>query len=79
MTKIVVLLLLLGIGTYWFQTYGVAEKFGRFVTIMGNIAYNLQHAKHNYEDVNISDEELKEINITKISSEMKSLIDKKKS
>ena len=77
-TKIVFLLLVLGIGTYTFQSYGVYEKFGRFVTVMGNIAYSLQHAKHNYEDINISDEELNEINITKISSEMLSLIDKKK-
>lgn len=69
---------MLGLGAYMFQTYSVAEKFGRFITIMANIAHSLQNAKHNYEDINISDEELNEINITKISSEIISLIDKKK-
>lgn len=78
MIKIVALLLMLGVGTYLFQTYGVAEKFGRFVTIMGNIAYNLQHAEENYDEYKISDEELLEINITSIARDMTSSIDKEK-
>ncbi len=76
--KILLLLSIIGVGAYTFHAWGVYEKFGRFVTIMGNIAYSLQHAKHNYEDINISDEELEEINITKMSKEMQDLAEKKR-
>ncbi len=80
MKKLVALLLTVVLGAYLFQAYGVAEKFGRFVVIMGNIAYNLSNAKHAYEDFdfNISDDELSEINVSKIANEVKSSIDKKK-
>ena len=75
----VFLILLVVSGIYFYQAYNVGEKLDRFVAIMGNIAHSLQNAKHAYEiDINISDEELSEINITKISKEMKSSIDKKK-
>lgn len=73
-------LVLLAIFAYLFQTYSVGEKFGRLVVVVGNIAEAMKNAKHAYEDVNItiSDEELREINISKISKEIKSSIDKKK-
>ena len=63
---------------YLFVAHDAAEKFGRFFTIMGNIAHNLQHPEaHNSVD-DISDEELRDINISKIADEMISSIEKKK-
>ncbi len=76
--KWLILLLLLGGGVYFFQTYGVAEKLSRFGSIMSKIAYNLQHAGHDYSNIELTALELQELNITKIASEMKSSIDKKK-
>ncbi|MDD2790961.1 MAG: cytochrome c3 family protein [Sulfurimonas sp.] len=78
--KIVAMVLLLLIGTLLFQVYGVSEKFGRFVAIMGNITYNLQNAKHAYEEENfsITEDELNDINITKLAQEFKTSIDRKK-
>jgi predicted CXXCH cytochrome family protein len=79
-SKLLILLLILGGAVYMFQTYSIGEKLGRLVVIMGNIAHSLQNAKHAYEDVDISisDDELRDINISKISREMKSSLDKKR-
>ena len=80
MIKKIVVVLVLVLSIFLFQSYGVLDKMGRFVDIMGNIAYNLQHAKHAYEefDFNISDKDIEDINVTKLASEFKSSIDKKK-
>ncbi|MCW8895596.1 MAG: hypothetical protein OQK48_07455 [Sulfurimonas sp.] len=68
------------ISVYLFISYDVSQKLGRFVVVMGNITHALQNAKHAYEEefFEISDDELKDINITKMAKEFKSLIDKKK-
>ncbi len=76
--KLIVWSVILLIGTYLFIQYDVAQKFGRFVTIMGNIAHNLQQPEHEYSDIDITDEELREINISKISNEMQSSIEKER-
>lgn len=78
--KLLVLIVSLGLIAFIFNTYSIGEKLSRFVVVMGNIAYSLKHAKHAYEefDFTLSDEELKEINVTKISKEIESSIDKKK-
>ena len=76
--KIVILLLLLGGGVFFFQTYSVGEKLSRFWTIMGRITHNLQHSGHDYSNIELTDKELRELNITRIASEMKSTIDKRK-
>lgn len=80
MTKKIAAVLALVISIYLFQSYGVLEKMGRFVVIMGNIAYNLQHAKYAYEEIdfNITDDDINEINVTKLATEFKSSVDKKK-
>lgn len=76
--KMIALLLLLGIGAYLFQAYGVAEKFGRFVNIMSAIIHNLQHDPHENALIEITDEELREVNVTSIAKELRSSIDRKK-
>lgn len=80
MKKLVILLVIVAVGIFTFQHYGVAEKLARFVAIIGNITYSLSTAKHAYEDFdyNISDEELEDINVTKLANEFKSSIDRKK-
>ncbi len=71
--------LLLLVGAYAFIEYKIADKFGRFVTIMGNIAENLSKDPHaHYAEFELTDEELHEINITKIANEMVSSLDKNK-
>jgi predicted CXXCH cytochrome family protein len=79
-SKLIGTLVFVGISAYLFESYSVGEKLGRLVVVMGNIAEAMKNAKHAYEDVDvsISDEELRDINISKISKEMKSSIDKKK-
>lgn len=78
--KTAIIVLLLGAFVYMFQKYDVGEKFGRLFVVMQNITHSLKNAKPAYEEVNltITDEELKDINISKISKEIKSLIDKRK-
>lgn len=80
MTKKVILALVFVLGIILFQSYGVLDKLDRFVIIMGNITYNLQHAKHAYEefDFNITESDINDINITKLAKEFKSSIDRKK-
>ncbi len=80
MVKIIVLVFILATGTFLFQSYGVSEKLSRFVVIMKNIAYSLEHAKPAYEDYDfsITDDELKDIDIDKLAKEFESSIDKKK-
>lgn len=76
--KLIVWGVLLLVGTLLFIEFNVAEKFGRFITIVGNIAHNLQHAEHDYGYVEISEEELREVNITKIAGEMQSSLEKER-
>ena len=77
--KIIALILILGISISLLNIYGVTEKIGRFIVIMDNIAHNLINKKHAYEkyDYNISDDEIKDINITKMVKEIKSSREKK--
>jgi predicted CXXCH cytochrome family protein len=79
-SKLLGAVVIVGALAYMFQTYGVGAKLGRLVVIMEDIAHSLKNAKHAYEDVNftISDDELRDIDIVKISKEMQSSIDKKK-
>ncbi len=71
--KTIILVVLLALGGVFFYKYDVATKFGKFVTIMGNIITNMQKDPHDYYfsgiDLNVSDEEIREINITKIAKE----------
>ncbi len=77
--KIVILLVSLSVLIYLFQAYSIGEKVGRFINIVGNISHALANSKHAYEiDINITEDELSDINITKISREIKSSIDQKK-
>lgn len=72
MTKLILSTMILGIVLYAFETYGVAEKFGRFLVIVDNISYNLANKKYAYE---LNHEEFKDINISEISYDPESFID----
>ena len=62
---------------YLFIEFSIPQKFGRFITIMGNIVHNVQ-LPDDYGAYDISEDELNEINISKIAGEMKSSIDKER-
>ncbi len=71
--KTLFFLLLLAGGTLLYVQYDVGTKLKKFTEVMGNIITNMQKDPHDYyfsgEDLSVSDEELQEINITKIAQE----------
>ncbi len=69
-------LMLLAI-VFVFIEYSVPQKFGRFCTIMVNIIHGIQKPT-DYGMYEITEEELREINVSKIASEMPSFIEKER-
>ncbi len=73
--KLIILTLIIVFSVIFFIKYDVGTKFGKFVVIMGNIMTNLQKDPHSYYtegiDLDVSEEELRDINITKIAEDFK--------
>jgi len=52
-----------------FQISGVTERFSRLAVITKNIIEGISHDPYEHKEIEISDEELKEINISKMAEE----------
>ncbi len=74
--KIILFIIIVTFSVLFFTKYNVGTKLVKFVNIMGNIITNMQKDPRDYYfsgiDLNVSDKEIADINITKISNELES-------
>ena len=74
--KIILFIIIVAFSLLFFIKYDVSTKFGKFVDVMGNIITNMQKDPKDYYfsgiDLNVSDKEIADINITKIAEEFES-------